>query len=283
MRIVITGSEGMLGLRLVEEARRRGHQVTGLDRPSFELGRPEEAAAMILAADPELVVHGAAITDVDGCESNADQAMAVNGEASGLMAAAAARAGANCVFVSTDYVFPGDKDSPYLEDDATGPATVYGRSKLRGERLVREQGGCVLRLSWSFGPDGPNFVATIAGLLREGRTLKVVNDQLGAPTYTRDSARAILDLGERGGQGIFHCSNAGETTWFGFARAIAEGLGLPAERVTACGSEEYPRPAPRPANSRLSGTRLADLRGEAMPPWEDALTRYLEELGWLKS
>ncbi len=283
MRIVVTGSEGMLGLRLVEEARRRGHQVTGLDRPRFELGRPDEAAAMILAADPELVVHGAAITDVDGCESQAELAMTINGEASGAVATAAAKAGARCVYVSTDYVFPGDKDLPYLEDDSTGPATAYGRSKLRGEELVGEQGGSVLRLSWSFGPGGPNFVATIAGLLRDGKTLKVVDDQHGAPTYTRDSARAILDLGERGGEGIYHCSNGGETTWFGFARAIAAGLGLPAERVTPCGSDEYPRPAPRPANSRLGGDRLTELRGMPLPPWEDALGRYLEEMGWLSN
>jgi dTDP-4-dehydrorhamnose reductase len=283
MRILITGSEGMLGLRLVEEARRRGHQVTALDRPQFELGRPEEAAALILAAEPELVVHGAAITDVDGCESQTELAMAINGEASGAVAAAAARAGARCVYVSTDYVFPGDKSAPYLEDDPTGPATAYGRSKLRGEELVREQGGSVLRLSWSFGPDGPNFVATIAGLLRDGKTLKVVDDQLGAPTYTRDSSRAILDLGERGGEGVYHCSNRGETTWFGFARAIAAGLGLPADRVTPCGSDEYLRPAPRPANSRLGGDRLATLRGEPMPSWQQALAQHLEEMGWLAS
>lgn len=281
MRVVVTGHEGMLGRRLVEEGRSRGHAVTGLDRPAFELGRPEEAAALVRDAGPELVLHGAALTDVDGCESRAEEALALNGAASGVIARAARDAGARCVYVSTDYVFDGGKDSPYLEDDPTGPATAYGASKLRGEREVLAAGGSVLRLSWSFGPDGKNFVATIAGLLREGRTLRVVDDQRGAPTYTRDAARALFDLGERGGEGVYHCSNAGETTWFGFARAVAAGLGLPVERVTPCGSEEYPRPAPRPANSRLGGARLAELRGVGMPPWEDALRRYLEEMGWL--
>ena len=133
MRVLVTGCEGMLGRRLVEEAARRGHAVTGLDRPGFELARPAEAARQLREARPELVIHGAAITDVDGCESQAEFAMAINGEASGVLARGAAEIGARCVYVSTDYVFDGAKDAPYLEDDPTGPATAYGRSKLRGE------------------------------------------------------------------------------------------------------------------------------------------------------
>jgi len=281
MRVAITGSGGMLGRRLMEEAAARGHEVHGLDLPDFDLTRSAEAGAAVLRLAPDLVIHGGAMTDVDGCESAEAMALAINGEGSGAVARAVAEAGARCVYVSTDYVFGGDKASPYLEDDPTGPATAYGRSKLMGETQVLAAGGSVLRLSWSFGPDGNNFVSTIGGLLHEGRTLKVVDDQIGAPTYTRDSSKAILDIGETGGVGVFHCSNAGETTWFGFARAIAEGLGLPLERVTPCTSEEYPRPAPRPANSRLGGSRLTELRGAALPPWEDALRRYLDELDWL--
>jgi len=283
MRVLITGAEGMLGRRLVEEAERRGHAVTGLDRPGFELSDPEAAARQIEAARPELVVHGAAFTDVDACESQAALAMAINGEASGAVAQAARRAGAYCLFVSTDYVFDGRKDGPYLEDDPTGPAGAYGRSKLLGEERVRAAGGSVLRLSWSFGPQGKNFVATIAGLLTEGRAVKVVDDQRGSPTYTRDAAAATLDIAEARGAGIYHGCNAGETTWFGFARAIAAGLGRDPAQVSPCTTAEFPRPAPRPANSRLGGRRLADLRGRPMPSWEDALGRYLEEMGWLAS
>ncbi len=281
MRIVVTGCEGMLGRRLVEEAARRGHAVTGLDRPGFELGRPEEAAAQIVAARPALVVHGAALTDVDGCESQEALALALNGEASGAIARAAQGAGAYCLYVSTDYVFDGRKDGAYLEDDPTGPTGAYGRSKLLGEQRVRAAGGNVLRLSWSFGPQGKNFVATIAGLLKEGRALKVVDDQRGSPTYTRDAAAAILDVAEARGEGSFHGCNAGETTWYGFAQAIAAGLGLDPAQVSPCTTAEFPRPAPRPANSRLGGTRLAALRGRPMPTWQDALGRYLEEMGWL--
>lgn len=282
MRVVVTGCEGMLGRRLMETGRALGHAVTGLDRPEFELGDPIAASAMIHAARPELVIHGAAMTDVDGCEAAEARALAINGEASGAVAAAAAAAGARCLYVSTDYVFDGRATRPYTEDDPTGPATAYGRSKLLGEERVREFGGTVLRLSWSFGPEGKNFAATIAASLIAGRELRVVDDQRGAPTFTRDSAAAIYDVAAAGGEGVFHCSNAGETTWFGFARAIAAGLGLPEARVSPCSSEEYPRPAPRPANSRLGGERLSALRGKPMPPWEDALGRYLEEMKWLK-
>jgi len=282
-RVLVTGAEGMLGRRLVEEAARRGHAVVGLDRPDFELGRPDEAAALIEAARPDLVIHGAALTDVDGCEAQADLALAINGEASGAVAEAARRAGARCTFISTDYVFDGRKPAPYLEDDAPNPASAYGRSKLLGETRVREAGGSVIRLSWSFGPDGKNFVATIAGMLREGRALKVVDDQRGSPTYTRDAAAAILDVAEAGAEGVFHCCNAGETSWYGFARAIAAGTGRDPAQLSPCTTAEYPRPAPRPANSRLGGERLATLRGQAMPHWEDALTRYLKEQGWLQN
>ncbi len=281
MRVVITGAEGMLGGRLVEEARRRGHAVTGLDQPGFELGRPEAAAQQVAAARPEVVVHGAAFTDVDACESQEALALAINGEASGAIAQAAGRAGAYCLFVSTDYVFDGRKAEPYLEDDPPAPTSAYGRSKLLGEQRVRAAGGSVLRLSWSFGPQGKNFVATIAGLLKEGRALKVVDDQVGSPTYTRDAAAAILDVAEARGEGLYHGCNAGATTWFGFARAIAAGLGRDPAQVNPCTTAEYPRPAPRPANSRLGGGRLAALRGREMPSWKDALGRYLEEMGWL--
>lgn len=280
-RVLVTGAEGMLGRRLVEEAAQRGHAVIGLDRPGFELGRPEEAAAQIEAARPAWVIHGAALTDVDGCETQAALALAINGEASGAVAAAAQRVGARCYFISTDYVFDGRKPAPYGEDDAPNPASVYGRSKLLGETRVREAGGSVIRLSWSFGPDGRNFVATIAGLLREGRALKVVDDQRGSPTYTRDAAAAILDVAAAGAEGVFHCCNAGETSWYGFARAIAAGIGSDPAQLSPCTTAEYPRPAPRPANSRLGGERLAALRGQALPRWEDALARYLKEQGWL--
>ncbi|MCP4548853.1 MAG: dTDP-4-dehydrorhamnose reductase [bacterium] len=282
MRLFITGCNGMLGSRITEEARLRGHKVAAFDRPELELGKPDDAAALLRAANPDLLIHCAALTDVDGCESHEEEAMLINGEATGVLAEAAAAMNARCIYISTDYVFAGDKAVPYLEEDPVDPPSVYGRSKLHGEKRVRAAGGSIVRLSWSFGPTGKNFVATIAELLLAGRELKVVDDQRGGPTYTRDAAAAILDLAIQDHSGIYHLSNSGETTWFGFARAIASELGLPASQVSACTSDEYLRPAPRPANSRLGGQRLTDLIGRTIPTWEDALRRYIKEEGWLR-
>ncbi len=280
MRVFLTGAEGMLGSRLVEVANRRGHRVFAYDRPELELDEPEAAAALLSASRPDLVIHAAAMTDVDGCESQIPEAIRRNGEASGKLAAAAKALGAACIYISSDYVFDGLSSGPYKEDHPVGPPSVYGRSKLRGEELVAENGGAIVRLSWSFGPDGPNFVRTIASKLLEGTELRVVDDQRGSPTYTRDAAEALFDLGEAGADGIYHLCNTGTTTWFGFARAIAHELGLSEEQVSPCRTDEFPRPAPRPANSRLGGQRLIDARGP-MPSWEDALHRYMEEEGWL--
>jgi len=281
MRVLITGARGMLGSRLTEVAAARGHRVVAYNQPEMQLEEPEGAAALVRAAHPDVLVHAAGMTDVDGCETDAERALLVNGTASGALAEAAADLGARCLYVSTDYVFAGRKEEPYVEDDPTEPRTVYGRSKLLGEEETRRHGAAVVRLSWSFGPDGKNFVATIAGKLRAGEQLSVVDDQRGAPTYTRDSAEAIVDLAEAETDGVYHCCNAGATTWFGFARAIAEAMGLPADRIAPCASDQFPRPAQRPKSSLLGGARLAALRGREMPPWEAALRRYLEEEGWL--
>ncbi len=281
MRILVTGSGGMLGRRLVETGWRRGHHVIPVDLPSFDLAKPEEAAAILRAEAPEAVIHGAAYTDVDGCETRIEEAMAINGEAVGPLAAAAAEMGAHFLVIGTDYVFDGGKGEPYLELDPPNPQTVYGRSKLRGETLALEAGGAVARLSWLFGPEGGNFVKTITGLLEDGKELKVVDDQFGRPTYSRDAAEAIMDLVETESAGIWHVCNEGECNWFDFAVAIAENLGLPArDRVRPCTTEEYPRPAPRPADSRLDTSRLTELI-RPMPHWRDALNRYMEEEGWL--
>ena len=280
MRILVTGAFGMLGRRLCEECRRRGHLLLPHDLPRFQLERPEDAAALLAADHPDQVIHAAALTDVDGCEARAEEALLINGIASGVLARAAERLGARFLYISSDYVFDGRKAGAYLEDDPCAPLSAYGRSKLRGELETQAWGATVVRLSWSFGPEGRNFAATIARKLLDGESLKVVDDQRGAPTYTRDSAAAILDVAEKRAEGIYHCCNAGQTSWFGFAREITRLMGQAPERIAPCSSAEFPRPAPRPANSLLGGRRLAELRGP-LPAWEDALARYLEEEGWL--
>ncbi|MBC8365849.1 dTDP-4-dehydrorhamnose reductase [bacterium] len=281
MRILVTGSGGMLGQRLVEQGWRRAHHVIPVDLPSFDLGNPKEAAAIIRAEAPEAVIHTAALTDVDACESRSDEAMAINGLALGPLAKAAHEMGAYFLAIGTDYVFDGEKGEPYTVDDQPNPQTVYGGSKLLGESLALEAGGAVARLSWLFGPGGGNFVKTMAGLLSEGKDLKVVDDQIGRPTFTRDAAAAIMDLTEARAPGIWHISNGGWTSWYGFACAIAEGMGLSAdEQIRPCSTKEYPRPAARPADSRLD-TSLLDKQFSALQAWPDALTQYMEEEGWL--
>jgi len=281
MKLTITGSGGMLGRRLCELGRARGHEVCPLDLPDFDLTRPEEAAEILGAGKPDAVIHTAALTDVDACESRVAEAMTINGEAVGPLAQAAREGGAYFLAIGTDYVFDGRKGEPHGTDDATNPETVYGRSKLLGEKLALEEGGAVARLAWLFGPDGKNFVATIAGLLLDGKTLKVVDDQRGTPTFTRDVAGALLDLAEARAEGIWHVCNGGSATWYELAVQIARDMGPSAElRVKPCGTEEYPRPAPRPADSRLDISRFEEAF-QAMPPWQDALTRYLKEMGWL--
>ena len=280
MRLLVTGSGGMLGLRLCESAVARGHDLVAVDRPELELDRPDEAAALLRAARPEAVLHAAAMTDVDGAEDREADAMRRNGDASAALAAAAAGLGAAFLMVSTDYVFDGRGGAPYGEDDPPSPRGVYARSKRRGEEGALAAGGAVARLSWSFGPGGKNFVATIAGRLRAGDPLRVVDDQRGRPTFTRDAAPVLLDLVEARAGGVWHVCNDGDATWFELARAVARGLGLPDGHVSPCATEDFPRPAPRPPDSRLATGRLAAWRG-ALPHWTDALRRYLEEEGWL--
>jgi len=266
----------------VETGWRRGHLVIPVDLPGFDLARPGEAAAILRSEAPDALIHTAALTDVDGCESKEAEAMAINGEAVGPLARAAREMGAYFLAVGTDYVFDGEKGEPYAVDDAPNPQTVYGRSKLLGEGLALEEGGAVARLAWLFGKGGGNFVKSIVGMLQEGRNLKVVNDQKGTPTYTVDAAEALLDLAEARSPGIWHLCNGGWTTWFDFAANIAAAMGLPVEeRVKPCTTEEYPRPAPRPADSRLDASRF---EGEfhPLPGWANALLRYMEEEEWLR-
>jgi dTDP-4-dehydrorhamnose reductase len=184
------------------------------------------------------------------------------------------------IFVSTDYVFPGDKDGPYVEDDEPGPAiSVYGRTKLAGEEAVRALGaaGAIARTSWVYADYGRNFLLTMLRLGRERGEVRVVNDQRGCPTFAADLAEGLLDLAAAGGSGAYHVTNVGATTWYGFARRIFEMAGMDV-RVTPVSSAEFPRPATRPVNSVLENTRFAAEGLPEMPAWEDGLRRCLERL-----
>lgn len=285
--VAVTGARGMLGSDVVDELRRRGVPCVGWSRAELDVTDARTCRETIGQVRPAAVIHCAAYTDVNRAESEPDLAMRVNAEGTENVARACAGTGSRVVLVSTDYVFDGTKPEPYLESDPVRPLNAYGCSKLEGERrgLAAAPGHCaVARTSWLYGLRGKNFVTTMLSAARGGKPLKVVHDQTGAPTYTRDLARALVDLAlaEPAPAGIFHVTNGGACTWYEFAQAIFELSGVTPADLKPCASRDFPTPAVRPANSRLQDTRLQSMGVPPLPPWRDALRRYLEEIGELR-
>jgi len=276
MRALIFGGTGMLGRSLVHEARRRGKAALALSRLHADVTDPRRVSYWMDSFRPSVVFNCAAFTRVDDCESRRQHAFAVNGEAVGHLVTAARAGGARLVQVSTDYVFDGRGERPYREDDATGPLSVYGASKLDGERrALAADDALVVRTSWLFGPGGANFVATMLRRMEQGLTpLRVVDDQLGCPTYTPYLARALWDLAAAGAHGIVHYRNRDPVTWYGFTREIAHLWDRRVEVVPVT-SDEFPRPAPRPAYSVLDVERFETLTGRRVEPWGLGLVEYL--------
>jgi dTDP-4-dehydrorhamnose reductase len=290
MRILVTGREGQVARALLN--------VAGGDVVIDALGRPEldvtDRASIDLAIrrlSPDILVNAAAYTAVDKAETDEASAFAVNGQGAGNAAAAAATAGIPIIHVSTDYVFSGDKEDPYREDDPTRPINVYGRSKLAGEQAViaANLAHVILRTSWVYAPWGSNFVRTMLRLAAERDTVRVVADQWGAPTYAIDIAEGILTvartaLGDAGGEawrGIFHMTAAGATNWASFAEAIfsaSAARGGPTSIVEPITAAEYPTCARRPANSLLDNTKFHATFGHDLPEWRSGAIRSVAEL-----
>ncbi len=272
MKVLVTGANGMLGHRVVAVARERGHDVVGLDLPELDLTDEGAVRARLEEIDPDAVVNCAAYTDVDGAESNEDVAARVNGDAAGHLA----RASRYVVHVSTDYVFAGDATEPYVESSPTGPRTAYGRTKLAGEEAVRGAGDqhAIVRTAWLFGAGGKNFVDTIVRLGSERDEISVVVDQQGSPTWTGHLAPALVDVAERRGAGVFHATGAGDCTWHALAVEALNRAGV-STRVVAVTSEEFVRPAPRPAYSVLASERGGDAL--VLPDWREGVAGHLSE------
>lgn len=279
MKLLVTGAAGMLGRALLAAARER-HAAVGVDLDDGDLTDPGTAPRLLAAHDPAWVVHAAAYTDVDGAEREPARALAVNGEATARLARACAERGIGLTYVSTDYVFAGDAAEGYWEDAPRAPLGHYGRSKAAGEEAVEAAGGRwqIARTSWLFGPGPKNFVLAIRRLLAERPVVRVVDDQVGCPTYAPDLARLLVFLVENGRPGIYHATNAGACSWFAFAREIARRQGDDPQRVQPCATAAYPTPARRPACSILRSRNLEALGCPPRPPWPDALARYLSLL-----
>jgi dTDP-4-dehydrorhamnose reductase len=275
MRFVITGAAGMLGQDLATAAKGAGHDVAGFARAELDIVDGEAVDPALRGARPDVVVNCAAWTDVDGAEQDEDGALSVNGAGAGNVARAAAAAGAWTVHVSSDYVFDGAKRSPYVESDAVGPLSSYGRSKLAGERAVVAEAPerhTIVRSSWLFGAGGPCFPATILRLAGERDELKVVDDQIGCPTFTGHLAHALVRLAacETPPVGVLHVAGGGICSWYEFAREIVAISGVSCE-VRSCTTAEMPRPATRPAYSVLRSERDAPV----LPDWRRGLGEYM--------
>jgi dTDP-4-dehydrorhamnose reductase len=281
MRVLILGATGLLGRALVREwtgdGEWTGDEVEAMGSRDVDIRDAAKVREIVENTRLDWIVLAAAYTDVDGCESHRELAFSVNRDGAVNVAKAARQAGARLIFLSSDYVFDGQKTSPYEVDDKRNPQSVYGHSKAEAEINLLEilPTCCIARTSWVFGAGGRCFPDTILRLAASRPALDVVNDQRGCPTYTVDLARAIIQLCRKGASEIVHVTNVGECSWFEFAQEIVIGAGLAAQ-VRPVSSQQMARPAPRPAYSVLSATSLRGY-GIEMPEWKDALDRYLQE------
>lgn len=290
MRILVTGREGQVARALT--ARSGGDLVIeAIGRPDLDIADPVSIRRVVEGFRPDVVVNAAAYTAVDRAETERDAAFAVNRDGAGHVARAAAEAGLPVIHISTDYVFSGDKTGPYVEEDETGPQSVYGQSKLGGEAAVAaaNPAHAILRTAWVYSPFGANFLKTMLRLAADRDVVRVVADQHGSPTYAPDIADAILAVARRmdtdrnGSQwrGIFHMSGGGETNWAGFAQEIfrrSSEAGGPFARVEPITTADYPTPARRPANSVLDNARFATVFDHRIPEWSTAVPRCLAAL-----
>ena len=292
LRVLVAGQDGQLARALVERAcARAGIALVAIGPPELDITDAGSVARAVAAHRPDVIVNAAAYTAVDAAESDAETARRVNEVGARIVAEAAANAGAVVIHVSTDYVFDGVKLAPYVEGDATGPISVYGATKLAGERAVVASAPrhAIARTAWLHSPWGKNFVKTMLMLAATRDELRVVDDQVGSPTYAPDLADALLALAtglasRPAGDtafGIYHVAGSGETSWAGLAAevfAVSAGLGGPHAHVVPIPGSAYPTPARRPANSRLDGARLAGLIGGPLPSWQEGVARCVPRL-----
>jgi len=285
MRILVTGSTGQSGFEIVGAFSQSGHEVIAPARRELDFLHPEEVADRVRRFQADWVINCAAYTQVDRAESEQEPAFVINRDSPAQIAAAVAGYGGRLLHVSTDFVFDGKQSRPYREEDDARPLGVYGRSKWEGEQAVRAAlpEAIILRTAWVYGVHGHNFVKTILRVAREGKPLKVVDDQIGSPTWARDIAGAIRALVQHRASGTCHYTNAGSTSWHGFATAILAGateagFDLKTDSVEAIPTSGYPTPARRPAYSVLDTGKIQSLLTAPVPHWRDSLNRMLKEL-----
>lgn len=280
MKLLVTGAEGLLGKSCLELAKDK-HEVTGRDIGSLDITDADAVERCLADLRPQAVLHCAAYTNVDGAEAERQEAWNVNAKGAEWVARAAQKVGATMVYVSTDYVFDGEAGSPYRESHPPRPISSYGASKLGGEQRVSEacpERHLIVRTAWLYGA-GKGFVDWVSNGLEAGKSLPLVRDHKGSPTFAVDLAGALIRLAEQGHCGIFHYTNKGETSWYEWGRTIAGLTGHPEDRLKAISAHELGRAAVRPAYSVMAVNKYEGATGDTVPPWQDALERFLRSSG----
>jgi len=277
LRVAVLGGRGMLGTDLVSACRQQGFDPIVLDQPEFDITDIDNVQHAV--AEAEVIVNCAAYTNVDGAEDQAELAYRINAEAVGRLGASACDAGKWVLHISTDFVFDGSGDRPYVETDHPNPINTYGKTKLTGEQLLAGSGceHCIVRVQWTYGRAGNNFVTKLIQRAKSQNTLKVVDDQTGSPTATIEAAKAICDLLRKKPSGIYNFASTGYVSRFGMAEFILDKLSMDVN-LLPCKTSDFPSPATRPLNSRFDCSKIMRLLDEPIKPWQAPLELFLRQL-----
>lgn len=276
-KVVILGGRGMLGSDLATACEENNIEVTVLDLPEFDITNEQHLNDAVCGA--AAIINCAAYTNVEKAESENELAYKVNGEAVGKLGAIAKAAGVWVLHISTDFVFEGDSERPYVETDEPDPINIYGKSKLAGEKLLVESGcrHCIMRIEWTYGKAGNNFVTKLVSAAKQGKELRVVDDQTGSPTATTEAAKAVLSLLKRKPEGLFHFASSGYVSRFEMAKFVFERLNMSVD-LSSCKTSDYKCAAARPLSSRFDCSRISSLLDEPIEPWQGPLERFLRQL-----
>lgn len=283
MKVLVTGVKGQLGYDVVRELQKRGHEAVGVDIDEMDITDAAAVERVITQTKPEAVIHCSAYTAVDRAEDDIEICRRVNVDGTENIAKICKKIDCKMLYLSTDYIFSGDGERPWEPDDEASPLNAYGQSKYDGEMALKKYVDkyFIVRISWVFGINGNNFIKTMLRLGRENGAVKVVDDQIGSPTYTYDLARLLVDMIESDRYGAYHATNEGICSWYEFAKEIFRAAGMNDVSVMPVKSGEFPVKAKRPKNSRMSKEKLVANGFSLLPAWQDAVARYIKELNLL--
>lgn len=283
MKVLVTGVKGQLGYDVVRELQKRGHEAVGVDIDEMDITDAAAVERVMTEVQPDAVIHCSAYTAVDRAEEDIEICRRVNVDGTENIAKICKKLGCKMLYLSTDYIFSGDGERPWEPDDEASPLNAYGQSKYDGELVLKKyvEKYFIVRISWVFGINGNNFIKTMLRLGRENGAVKVVDDQIGSPTYTYDLARLLVDMIESDRYGAYHATNEGICSWYEFAKEIFRAAGMDNVSVTPVKSGEFPVKAKRPKNSRMSKEKLVTNGFSLLPAWQDAVARYIKELNLL--